>query len=185
MVTAMPATELEQILMDFNEIITHLLRLSVTMRGPILFDRFIKMNTIDTSFYHEYDKNHVHSKFPTAHNFLCDRVGKANSQRRQFFKYRKMHSEKLAQGLQGKFKDTGTVASSLPSRLKDQAEFIPQAEQESASNAAVSETSYATSFADSTRLRVPSLPENCMDGIPFECRFCYSMIEINSRHAWK
>lgn len=181
----MPSTELVQILMDTNEIVTHLLRLSVIMRGPVVFDRFLKMNTNDTSYYDEHDKNLVRSKFSTAKEFLCSRLGKANSQRRQFFKYRKLHSEKLAQGLQGRFEDTSTVASSLPSRLKDQVEFISQIQQETQSNTAITENSYTTSFAGSTRLRVPLLPERNMDGNPFECRFYYSMIEIDSRRAWK
>jgi hypothetical protein len=185
---AMAATELDQISLDLNEIISSLFRLSLAMRGPLLFERFLKADTANVAVYYKYDTIHVQSKFPSAPNSLCERLGKANSQRRQFFKYRNSHRERLSQGLVGESEETGTVASSVPTVLKDAAismNTIIQQQEDIASEHGRSQTSYATSAPDSTRLRVPSLPASNMNGSPFECRYCHSIIEITSRIAWK
>jgi hypothetical protein len=186
----MTGTELDQISADLTDIVTSLLRLSLIMRGPVLFERFLKSETTDTSHFIAFDKSHVESKYPQAEEFLSDRLGKANSQRRAFFKYRQEHNEKLTQGLKNKLEDnklegTGTIASSIPSYLKDEGLAIPLIEQDENSDSGIPQTSYATSVGDSGRLRVPSLPKENMDGTPFECPFCRRIIEVNDRRAWK
>lgn len=137
----MPLTELDQILIDVKEIDTHLLRLSVVMRGPV-----------------SHDKNHVRSKFPMAKNFLCDRIGRANSRRRQFFKHKQLRSGKLAQGLRDELEETETEASSLPSLLKDQVQSRSKGKQKAISVAARSESSQASSNDNDSRLRCPCYP---------------------------
>jgi len=183
----MAPTELAQIGLDVVEIVTCLFRLSMTMRKPAAHERFLNSGSADTTFYFRFDESHISAKFPAAETFLCSRLGKANSQRRQFFKYRKSHHEKLAQILLSEHQETGTVASSIPSDLKDDAIEAAASrvyEQDQISNSGVSRTSYATSHGGSDRIRVPPLPKT-LDGIEGECPYCWTVISVRNRNSWK
>lgn len=114
----MASTELSQILMDVSEINTDLLRLSKAMRNPAFHERFLNAVATDTSYFNEHDHRHVQDKFPKADPLLLNKLAKAVSRRRQFFRYREQYQSKLKQGLLTDHDDTSTVASSLPSQLK-------------------------------------------------------------------
>lgn len=59
-------TELQQIFEDVITCIDCLYRLSMTIRnGVAAHDRLVKAGTIDTTFYEEWDIQHVKEKFPT------------------------------------------------------------------------------------------------------------------------
>lgn len=180
----MASTELNQILMDVSEINTDLLRLSKAMRNPAPHERFLNAVATDTSYFNEHDHRHVQDKFPKADPLLLNKLAKAVSRRRQFFRYREQHQSKLKQGLLTDHDDTSTVASSLPSQLKYERVFIVDM-MDSESDSGRSQTSYADSTEDSSRPHVPSLSSRYMDGKPFECPLCFLIITINSSHAWK
>jgi hypothetical protein len=187
-VSGMASTELEQICADVVEIITSLFRLSMNMRKPAAHERFSRAPSLNASHFYEFDKDHVRNKFPNAKDFLCTRLGRANSQRRQFFQYRRSHHEKLACDILSEDDETGTTASSVPSDFKDT--HLPEVvdlepEQDRLSDQGMSETSYASSTADSTGLKVPSLPESFKDGTPYECPLCREIVSVQSRKAWK
>ncbi|KAI0156843.1 hypothetical protein GGR57DRAFT_491348 [Xylariaceae sp. FL1272] len=120
--------------------------------------------SIDTSYFEDYDIEHVKSKLSNVDNTLASRLGKAISQRRQYFKYRESHRQKLSQGLMDEDfakPEAGalsTVASSIPLALKN---------LDTMSNSGASQTSYATSGPASGRLKMPPLPDQASQG-PFE-----------------
>ncbi|KAL9580521.1 MAG: hypothetical protein Q9212_004443 [Teloschistes hypoglaucus] len=91
-------TELEQLQISINTFISSLYRVSVIIReNHKPFDRLVKCAKIDVSFYEFFDERHVLEKYPDAAAALIQRLGEANSKRRQYFKYRQQHREKLSQ----------------------------------------------------------------------------------------
>ncbi|KAF4998394.1 hypothetical protein FDECE_11821 [Fusarium decemcellulare] len=182
-----PSSEMDQIIQHTADTVQNLLHLSVSMRNPAPHKRFIACQSIDTSHYEPYDTRHVRAKFPTADPELTQRLGKAISVRRQYFKYRENHNAKLASGLDGEgATDGSTVASSLPKHLKDKAGNGESslAFEENSSDLG-SQTSYATSVRGEGKLSVPPLLKEAEEGHPFECPYCYMMIVVSSHHVWK
>ncbi|KAK5662142.1 hypothetical protein OQA88_8047 [Cercophora sp. LCS_1] len=197
-----PDTELDQIATDLADVVNCLLRLTVTIRNPAPHDRYVQAKFTDASHFEPFDKQHVESKFNNAEPWLTDRLGKAISRRRQYLRYRQSHHEKLSRGLEladepgpTRAGDAATiydtVASSIPSHLKEGATSKSTGPKEhrlvvadDASDAGISQTSYATSMANADRLNVPPLPEEAHKG-PFQCCFCYMIIAVSDRVAWK
>ncbi|KAI1120638.1 hypothetical protein F5Y10DRAFT_257954 [Nemania abortiva] len=184
-------TEILEIVADIGDIIGCLLRLSLSIRNPAPHDHFMSSKFTDTSHFEEYDVEHVKTKLPNIENALARRLGKAISQRRQYFKYRESHHQKLNAGLD--LESTGseagiqsTVASSIPLEFKDsKGDWSGSSQQvEELSNSGGSQTSYASSDHDSGRLKIPPLPKQAGDG-PFECPFCYMIILISTTIQWK
>lgn len=179
--------EYSQILSDVLETINCLFRLSITIKDPSSHDRFTNSGVTDTSHFEEFDIQHVRMKFPLASETIIQRLGKALSRRRQYFKYRENHHNKLAHGLdEDEVDGKSTVASSLPQHLKQlsttSADQVLNEDHESVSG--FSQTSFATSAATSDRRRVPDLPKEAEQG-PFPCRFCHMVVLVGSRKLWK
>lgn len=187
-------SELTQIMMDIIDIIDCLFRLSISVQNPAPHDRLTAATYTDTSFYEAIDIEHVRAKYGAATEELLERLGKANSHRRQYFKYRDAHHQKLALGLEQAQTNLqagqSTVASSIPQHMKttDTNEGIAASldvlEEDQRSDTGYSQTSYTTSTAASERLRVPKIPEAHSRG-PFECPFCFMMISVSTTYAWK
>lgn len=206
-----PDAGFSTLFIDVGEAIDCLLRLSVAIANPAPHERFRKLdagNPEDVSFYEPHDIAYVKDKFPKADDQLANALGKFITRRRQFFKYRRAHHEKLASGiasvLSNKETDTShtefvpmTVASSLPEQFKGQTD--PRAaviDEDIRSDTGMSHTSYATSVGfpiegtdeemqkPAPSIRIPPRPNDPGNGI-FECPFCYRMISANTRAAWK
>lgn len=182
-------SELTQIMMEIIDIIDCLFRLSISVQNPAPHDRFGAATLADTA-YERFDVDHVRAKFSSASDALVERLGKANSHRRQYFRYREEHHRKLACGLEENMHaGQSTIASSIPMHLKttnisgDAASFGVLYEDQR-SDTGYSQTSFATSTAASERLRVPSIPDACSRG-PFECPFCLMIISVSTSSAWK
>lgn len=88
-------TELQERFLEITHIITCLYRFSITIQNPTSRDRLLKCASIDVSYYEFFDIQHVSHKFPKAEKYLVDRLGKANSRRRQLLKYHEKHHNKL------------------------------------------------------------------------------------------
>lgn len=177
-----------------------LLRLSVTLSNPAPHDQFKSRAGADSiEQYEEWDTKHVREKFADVDTKIAERLGKAMAQRRQYFKYREKHINRLAEGLDGDGlgveADLGedgeratTVASSLPDHLKESRGGTESTMNEFAgwddSRSEMSGTSYAPSTINSDQLRVPPMPKEYIDG-PFKCPFCHMIVSIDTRHAWK
>jgi hypothetical protein len=187
-------SEIGRILTDIGHTVDCLLRLSTAIRTPAPHDRFKSRAGADiVERFEPWDTRHVEDKFPDIDFRIAERLGRAAARRRQYFKYREEHAEKLAEGLESwdtddqdnedKRRDEATtVASSIPNHLKDSfgglAGFIDDTKSE------VSGTSYALSTADTTKLRVPPMPKEHVDG-PFQCPFCRMVVSIDTRREWK
>ncbi|KAK8065121.1 zinc finger transcription factor ace1 [Apiospora hydei] len=175
--------ELDDLVCDIGRIITSLLRLSVAIRNPAPHDRFsLSVAETDTSYFHPRDIAHVQDKFPVASSTLCERLGKANSYRRQYFKYREARHIRLEQGTSPEDDGRSTIASSIPQALKDgeglarESEFVDEDQQ---SEGGQTQTTIAVEND-----RLPPLPALSRRG-PFECSFCYTMIAVSTIKAWQ
>ncbi|KAL8731164.1 MAG: hypothetical protein Q9166_003571 [cf. Caloplaca sp. 2 TL-2023] len=94
---APPGTELQELQHAISSYLSNLYRISVLIRkNPAPHDRLIKSAKIDTSHYEFFDERHVLEKFRSANSALIERLGKANSKRRKYFKYREQHRQKLS-----------------------------------------------------------------------------------------
>lgn len=204
-----PTVAITTPLLDVGEAIDCLLRLSVAIANPAPYERFQKSGAEDISFYETHDIAYVKDKFPKLDS-VASVLGRSITRRRQFFKYRHAHHEKLASGIKtvasNEVADTcytevvpETIASSLPEHFKTIAKFDPQAaviDEDFGSDTGISQTSYATSagfiFEGTDQetcepvppLRVPPRPSAATNGI-FECPFCYRMTSARTRAAWK
>ncbi|KAJ6790296.1 hypothetical protein PWT90_09962 [Aphanocladium album] len=183
-----PKTELEQIVIHIRETVDSLLGLSITIRNPAPHDRFMTMSATDISFYEPHDISHVKELYSGLLPWQAQRLGAAISKRRQYFRYRRTHREKLAFGIDDDV-DAGlrapsTLASSIPSNLKDKSSLITRESQEEEQQDYMSQTSLATSVAESSTRRIPPLPEDAEYG-PFECPFCFCIITAKNRMEWK
>jgi hypothetical protein len=196
-------TELAQLESNVAEIITCLMRLSMAIRNPAPHDQFKESMQIDVMHYESFDIDHVRGKFPLAEDYLVSRLGKAISRRRQYLRYREEHRKKLEQGLQLQVqvqqlnttsklaytisapseKVESTVASSIPLAVKASASTA-ELEEDDYYEENVSQTSYASSASDASRLRPPPIPDQGQDGEPFECPLCFRLTSIRQIPAW-
>ena len=157
---------------DISHIITCLYRLSIAIRDPVPRDMVYKLASIDVSYLEPWDVQHISNKFPKAPDFLIERLGKANTKRRQLLRYHQQHHDKIARyidlppqddlkplhlkkrsynemdDLYPKTKGPGTVSTALKSQITVST-IKPKEERpvihEGGSDAGHSPTSYATS----------------------------------------
>ncbi|OAQ96021.1 hypothetical protein LLEC1_03764 [Akanthomyces lecanii] len=182
-----PETELQQITLHCKDIVDSLLGLSTTIRNPAPHDRFMAASTTDVSIYEQHDINHVRELYNDLLPWQVERLGTAISTRRQCFRYRQTHHEKLAFGLDDeqdnrKEKAPSTLASSIPDALKTKA-LSALREEEHDEQEYMSQTSFATSTGQGDARRIPPLPAEAETG-PFECPFCYCVIVAHTRQEW-
>jgi hypothetical protein len=187
-------SECDQLLDGIGGVVDCLLRLSVAISNPAPHDQFKSRAGVMLDFYAPCDIQHVRDKFPGLDARISGRLGEALTQRRQYFKYRKAHHERLRAGLDAPpgfgMDDEGaektTVASSLPEHLKDASDWglsVFEALDPRDDRSEALQTSYAPSTSDHDSLRVPPIPKEYTDG-PFLCPFCQTMVSIDTRHAW-
>lgn len=91
--------EIQQIFIDIKESIAYLYELSIAIRNPAPRDRILKLASIDVSHFEEWDMRHVEGVFPQGSPFLLQRLGKANTKRRQVFEYLEKYHRKLAHNM--------------------------------------------------------------------------------------
>lgn len=92
-----PISEIRELFLAAEGSITSLFKLSIVIRNPTPRGRYAKlasMASLDDSF----DIGHVWQKYPRARQapWLVERLGKANTRRRQYFRYRQQHGDKLS-----------------------------------------------------------------------------------------
>ncbi|KAF8539019.1 hypothetical protein BDD12DRAFT_116666 [Trichophaea hybrida] len=111
-----PQCELKECIIDIAHAITCLYEFSIAIRNPAPRDRLEKCSVIDVSHFELFDIQHAQHKFPHAHDDLQERLGKANTKRRQLLRYHERHHEKIS----GRYEtpEPLTVAKP-PENLKD------------------------------------------------------------------
>ncbi|KAI8950036.1 hypothetical protein F4801DRAFT_590656 [Xylaria longipes] len=182
-------SELGQLTKEIADIIGNLLRLSMALRNPAPHDRFMSTEYAKVRYFEANDKGHVEAKFKRTSQTLIIRLGQALSQRRQYFRYRESHHEKLARGLfdsgRSEAGAQSTVASSIPltSRVPVSVPVSGELDEDERSDTGFSQTSFSTTAPGSERLRIPPLPKKSYDS-PFECPLCFLLISVSSTHQW-
>jgi hypothetical protein len=172
---------------EMHEIILCLLRFSMTLRNPARHDQIKESASTSTQFYNKWDIDHVQNKFPDAQDYLHERLGKAVSRHRQYFKYRKEHHSKLVEGLDDEKdamdKRPSTIATSLNAPDLPNAAISKGDELETES--LYSATSFAPTTAGEVSLRPPPLPESGREGGPFECPLCFGIVIAEDERSWR
>ncbi|RYP19184.1 hypothetical protein DL765_003499 [Monosporascus sp. GIB2] len=191
-------SELDHLSVDITDIISSLLRLSMSIRNPAPHDRFMSAEYANAKHFNEFDVRHVEAKYKDANQELVRRLGEAISRRRQYFKYRESHHAKLSRGINFDEGSTeagakSTVASSVPLGMKDSGKSAPafgELDEDDRSETGISQTSYATTAPGSEKLRVPPVPRQkhvLGDLRPYTCLFenCLTANkEYGRRHEW-
>lgn len=116
-------TPVRKALVEIHDVITCLLRFSMTLRRPSRDDQRRDDPGGVAEAFVLHDTEHVRAKFPDAPDYLVRRLGKALSKHRQYFRYRREHHQKLHEGLgEGDARAwelPSTVATSLPNDTSD------------------------------------------------------------------
>lgn len=177
-------------MVSLHEIIKGLLRLSMAIRNPAPHDQIAHAKDYNFSGREIYDINHVRDKFRNhIDESLCDRLGRAITNRRHYLKYRDEHHQRLAEGLdlddsRTEGARTSTIASSIAPQFLDGA-YNADADDDAASESGRSRTTFGTLFeSNAVRLQPPSMPREAENGDLFECPICFVIISVSNTQAW-
>jgi hypothetical protein len=204
-------TPLKEMVKEVGNVITCLYRLSIAIQSPASRDRLEKMEKIDMSFFEPFDIEHVSNKFQLGDEYiyLLERLGKANTKRRQILKYHHDHHGKIigrrvitdAEESAGGFDsadgigiDENDYLSEAPSAMHTAVSTVYEGNVDlvgveaqnldSRSEAGFSQTSCASSTTESDNPRVPAPPPG-FDMGPFQCPYCFCIVETTNRTSWK
>ena len=181
-------TPVHQALSEVHDVITCLLRFSMTLRRPSRDDQRRGDPEGVAEAFVVHDTEHVRAKFPEAPDYLVRRLGMTLSKHRQYFRYRREHHQKLYEDLDGGDVRDGelpsTVATSLPTD-KSKGQNPDCLGVDSETESAYTATSYAGTSTGNATLHVPSWPIDAQAGSPFECPICFSIIVADSEISWR
>ncbi|KAI0528220.1 hypothetical protein F5B22DRAFT_27067 [Xylaria bambusicola] len=188
-----------------NECISSLFRLTALVRKPTAGqDRFPKPPSHEDPFSDHFDIIHVQERYPKLRRletrWLCERFGRANTKRRQFFRHARERRDRLhnptpevprtpAPDPMG-----GTTSESLQPVLKDSIEKSMQTTTKAIpvilhqiKGALDAPHRYANSRrTDNGRLLVPNLMDIKKNrDSEFECPFCWVVCNFDTQRAWK
>jgi hypothetical protein len=196
-----PSSELRELVKAVGNSITWLFKLSMILRNPTHVDRYAKAESIGT-YDSEFDIDYVRNKLPYLQwaraEWLIERLGKANTRRREFLSYCEKHRIKLAYVDTALSKDVPDSSESAftiypaPNSLTTASTFMERyAFQQTALEIEEFETQSFTSYATSIgndgedKLSVPPQPIESLDGKPFECPFCFTIQIVKGERPWK
>jgi hypothetical protein len=173
-------TEMKQLYASIRTAITSLMRISMAIREPAPNSQ---SRSIDKSHFERHDVLHVQAKFPTAPEYLTERLGRAISSRRQYLTYREVHHQKLAKDIdklgyeaaRTEFTTNSTEATRL--QRTDSLNILDDGDD------TTSQTSYATSV--NATMRPPNLPREAREKEHYNCPLCFALVAIHTTSAWK
>ena len=207
-------TEFEYALLDISHVLKCLYRFSTMLRAPMPINRIQKCKSIDVKHYESWDIQHVANKFPGLPDYLQQRLGRANTKRRQLFIYHERHHRKIAQSIEKVLKPEqdypadssqkptggrpGTILSATTATTlhvipgsKNDIPVLGVLPEDCESDTGRSQTSYASSHAgnlgsDSYKLPVPDPPNLQYIGCEaFECPYCYNVVFMRNSKSWR
>lgn len=88
--------ELDECLGEVRHVVTCLYKFSIAIQNPAPLRRLQKSSVIDVSHFEHFDIQHISNKFPGAHPYLVERLGRSNTRRRQLLRYHELHHDKVA-----------------------------------------------------------------------------------------
>ena len=172
-------SEMRQLYEDVVNIIDCLYQLSMVIRKPAQHDVLTKSYDVRVAAYEPHDRAHVRNKFVNADDIIVNRLGLANSRRREYLRYRERHHAKLGKGIEG------TVASDLMSDTNATDYNNNDIDLgETASISGRSQSSYAHSLIEGGPITIPPLPKLGSEGKPFECPYCFFIIDTYDTLSW-
>jgi hypothetical protein len=181
-------TPVSEAIGEIHDVITCLLRFSMTLRSPGRGDQRKNDQGNLAEAFVAHDTEHVRAKFPEAPDYLVRRLGKTLSKHRQYFRYRREHQAKLLEGLDdgetAAWEMPSTIATSLPDdplSTRNSLHLPTDAETESNYTA----TSYEGTLTGDATLRVPRWPVSAQTGSPFECPICFGIVVAETELSWK
>jgi hypothetical protein len=200
-----PRTEISELWLMVEEIITSLMKVSVLVRKSTKRNRFqhairAAAKVASPSVPTTWDVDHIRHKHPKLerNRWLLDRVGEANTHRRQFLLYAQDHGRRVAFDQSGDFGSKSLF--SRPTQALTQATTVVKDERISSALAnlddyegnddasTTSPTTYATGRDDdgsTTRLRIVPLITVCPKGKPGVCPYCQGMVLFTGRKLWR
>lgn len=175
---------LEQALDEVHEVITLLLRFSMTLRSPAKHDQMRQAATSNAKYYEVVYGRHLQEKYPHVPSFLASRIGKAMSKHRGYLGYREQHHEKLAAGLDDDTETVGDRPSIVATSLRD-VQAVQAVSRDSDSESIYTATSFAMTLSHTVTLRPTPLPDAGQDGEPFECPICFGIVVALDERSWR
>lgn len=160
------------------------------------------MEKIDMTYFEPFDIEHVRNKhqFPDEYQYLIERLGKANTKRRQMLQYHCQHHEKIvgrrtataAEEFSGTGFEEDDYYTEAPSGMNVstviEGDFdfvnVQPINLDSRSEGGFSMTSYTSSTAEPGNLKVPAPPPGFEAG-PFQCPYCFRIFVTENRASWK
>lgn len=178
-------TELQQLHEEVVNIVDCLYQLSMLIRKPAQHDMLIGSRMSDMAQFEFYDKEHVRNLHPKTEEHLGQRLGRAITRRRKYLSYRERHHRKLEIGIEAAQGIQRTTTGSVMSETIATDLQTPNIDfEDTSSNSGMSQTSYAPSLVDGGRATIPPPPRDSVGGKPFECPYCFYLIDIKSTRLW-
>lgn len=174
------STELQQLHASMKSTITSLMRLSMAIQEPAPNRQ---ARCIDKSYFEQHDVLHVQAKFPSAPQYLAERLGRAISSRRQYLTYREEHHDKLSKGIDKLGLEAAITEFTTNSTEATQLQRTDSLNMMDDGDDTASMTSYATSM--NATLRAPNLPKEAREREHYNCPLCYTLVAIHTTAAWK
>ncbi|KAI5849907.1 hypothetical protein BZA05DRAFT_339219 [Tricharina praecox] len=179
--------ELDECLGEVRHVVTCLYKFSIAIQNPAPLRRLQKSSVIDVSHFEHFDIQHISNKFPGAHPYLVERLGRSNTRRRQLLRYHELHHDKVAgrYGTSKKRPATHTLSATTVTAYERTTE---ENTLEQLSDAGFSQTSYSSSvYGIVEKLRVPPPPsQQCaFQGEAFQCPYCFIITTVTGQKSWK
>jgi hypothetical protein len=188
-------TELSQLVSNIPDIITCLMRISLSARNPAPRDQFTQSTRISMDHFEAFDVSHVRNKFLDAEELLVLRLGKAITRRRQYFRYRRKIRRRLDQDINVALSKENADTAQFPKNLNViTTSHVPGSNNDESSPIGsymteyyediLFQTSYLSSSSHATRLSPPPAPLESFDSKPFECPLCFRIITTSNDVEW-
>lgn len=169
-----PQTEIQQLHGEVINIIDCLNQLSMLVRIPAELDLSTSARVGSKSAYEFYDKDHVRNSYPKTDEKTISWLGRAITQRRNHLDYRLQLHAQSKEGIQSV--RTLTTDDDLAEDVGvEDPDAIPD----------MSETSDQSPCIESSgSVSIPLPPWQSMGGKPFECPYCFFIIEVKNEQSW-
>ena len=161
----------EGLMVAINNIISCLYKFSITIQNPAPSDRLERCSKIDVSNLEFFDIQRVRENYPGAETYLLERLGRANTKRRQLLKYHAKYHQKIAA-------HHTTVSAVWVPGHREIADPDPDTN--------ISQTSFTASEARGPEfLRVPDPPgKEAAYKHSFQCPYCHQLITVTGESSW-
>ena len=172
-------SELRQLYEEVVNIIDCLYQLLIIIRKPAQYDMLTESHSVRMAEFESHDQDHVRNKFFDADGIIIRRLGLANSRRREYFRRYERNHAKLGKGIEGTV--TGDLMSDTNATdFKGNNTGLG----ETASISDSSQSSYAHSLTEGGSVMIPPLPKLALEGKPFECPYCFFIIDTQDTLSW-